>query len=99
MSNFEEYVDINENVSLEEFGRFVAINDKKSKVTNMIALRKMKNAGIDHKTHLLELKKLDDDYRNYVRSGNCDEQILYEKRLAVINKINELEKLLYTLPL
>lgn len=94
---FNEYEDINKNVSMEEFGRFVAINDKKARVTNMIALRKMSLGGYDYKSNLLELKSLDDDYKSYARTGNCDPELLFQKRLAVVNKITELENVLRTL--
>ena len=77
MMEFDDYEDINKNVSMEEFGRFVAINDKKAKVTNMIALRKMSLSGFDYKTNLLELKSLDEDYKSYARAGNCDPDLLY----------------------
>ncbi|MGL4449766.1 MAG: hypothetical protein ACRCTZ_01075 [Sarcina sp.] len=97
MIEFNEYEDINKNVSMEEFGRFVAINDKKARVTNMIALRKMSLGGYDYKSNLLELKSLDDDYKSYARAGNCDPELLFKKRLAVVNKITELEKILRTL--
>lgn len=91
------YENINIKVSLEEIGRFTAIDDKKSKVTGMLALRRMKNAGIDPVPHLEELRKLDNDYRSYVRAGNSDNNIIYQKRLAVVNKIIELEKILKTI--
>ena len=97
MMEFDDYEDINKNVSMEEFGRFVAINDKKARVTNMVALRKMSLGGFDYKTNLLALKSLDDDYKSYARAGNCDPEILYQKRLAVVNKIIELENILRTL--
>ncbi|MGL5069421.1 MAG: hypothetical protein ACRC6T_16705 [Sarcina sp.] len=92
-----KYKDINENVSMEEFGRFVAINDKKSKVTNMLALRKMSLAGFDYKSNLLELKSLDDEYKNYARQGDCNADKLLEKRIAVVKKIEELEKVVRSL--
>lgn len=92
-----DYENININVSLEEIGRFTALDDKKSKVTGMLALRRMKNAGLDASAHLEELRKLDSDYRTYVRAGNCDNTIVYQKRLAVVNKITELEEILKTL--
>ncbi|MGL4989721.1 MAG: hypothetical protein ACRC57_00945 [Sarcina sp.] len=94
MSNFEKIKDINENVSMEEFGRFIIINDRKSRLTNMVAIRKFANIGFDYKKHLLELKNLDDEYRAYARIGNCDAQELYKKRLAVVKKLEELEQVL-----
>ncbi|MGL4656022.1 MAG: hypothetical protein ACRCWM_09065 [Sarcina sp.] len=97
MMEFNEYEDINKNVSMEEFGRFVAINDKKARVTNMIAIRKMSLGGFDYKAHLLELKSLDDAYKNYAREGSCDADLLFQKRLAVVKKIEELESILRTL--
>lgn len=97
MIEFTEYKDINEKVSMEEFGRFVAINDKKAKVTNMLALRKMSLSNYDYKSNLLELKSLDDEYKSYARAGNCDEQILCEKRVAVVRKIEEIEAVLRTI--
>lgn len=96
MTDFESY-DINENVSMEEFGRFTAINDRKAKLTNMVSIKRMANAGFDYKTNLLELKNLDDDYRAYVRLGNCNNKIIYEKRLAVVRKIEDLERVLATI--
>ncbi|WP_297520792.1 hypothetical protein [uncultured Clostridium sp.] len=95
--NLNDYEDINKNVSMEEFGRFVAINDKKSKVTNMLALRKMSMAGFDYKSNLLELKSFDDEYKRYARKGNCDQILLCEKRVAVVRKIEEIEKVLRSL--
>lgn len=97
MNDFENFNDINENVSMEEFGRFIIINDRKSKLTNMFAIKRMINGGYDYKTNLLELKNLDDDYRNYARKGNCDIQILSEKRLAVVKKLEEIENVLRTI--
>ncbi|WP_297438870.1 hypothetical protein [uncultured Clostridium sp.] len=97
MMNYEGYVDINDKVSMEEFGRFTAINDKKSKITNMVAIRKMSLSNYDYKTNLLELKSLDDEYRGYARAGDCDSDVLFQKRLAVVNKINEIEAVLRTL--
>lgn len=91
------YEDINRNVSLEEMGRFTVIDDKIAKVTGMLAARKMANAGLDVRKIFFELKEIDNDYKTYVRAGNCDNKIVYEKRLAVVNKITEIENLLKTL--
>lgn len=93
MENFKKIEDINGNVSMEELGKFIIINDRKSK----LSLNKFANSDFDYKTNLLELTTLDKDYRDYVRAGNCDSEIVYKKRLAVVKKLEELEEILKTI--
>lgn len=97
MENFKKIEDINGNVSMEELGKFIIINDRKSKLTSMVSLNKFANSDFDYKTNLLELTTLDKDYRDYVRAGNCDSEIVYKKRLAVVKKLEELEEILKTI--
>lgn len=97
MENFKKIEDMNSNVSMEELGKFIIINDRKSKLTSMVSLNKFANSDFDYKTNLLELTTLDNNYRDYVRAGNCNGELVYKKRLAVVKKLEELEEILKTI--
>lgn len=97
MEEFKKIKDINHNVSMEELGKFIIINDRKAKLTSMLSLKKFSTSDFDYKTNLLELISLDNNYRDYVRAGNCNSDILYKKRLAVVKKLEELEEILKTI--
>lgn len=97
MEDFKNVKDLNYNVSMEELGRFIVLNDRKSKVTSMFSLKKFAESGFDYKKNLLELITLEKDYKDYARTGNCDSDLLYKKRLAVVKKLEELEEILKTI--